>query len=569
LGKLDEPIHLSLYFSDKTTADSGRGDISALRTYFDRVRETLEEMAELSDGKLKLEIIDPIAFSEAEDAANAAGLQGLPVAASGEKVYLGLVGSNSTEGQGVIAFFDPGKETVLEYDLAKLISDLNLTKKPPVGILSTLPVGGGVDPRTQQPGEPWAVYQRLQEQFDVKPLNAAGLKQIPADLQLLVLIHPKNFDDDALNAIDQFVLRGGHLLAFVDPQADLDTVGNDPNNPLAAVLANKSSDLALLFKAWGVEYSPEQVVLDRAHAVLMSGKQGAAIRNPALLRLGRSELSADDVITANLDTIHVANSGFFRLAKDSALKLTPLLQSGDQSMTVGVEKVKFLDDPSSLLTGFVPTGERFVIAARLDGKFKTAFPARQDPGHLAESKDTGSVILFADTDLLTDRLWVREQNFFGHKVLNPFAGNGDLFLNTVDNLNGSTDLLAIRGRGTSHRPFDRVESLKVAADDRFRSKEQELQNELTETEQKLAALQTGKSKDQAMVLSPDQQKELENFLKRKLEIRKQLRDVRRQLDADIENLGLRLKFINIALIPILLTVLAMAFAGWKARQRTA
>jgi ABC-type uncharacterized transport system involved in gliding motility auxiliary subunit len=238
-------------------------------------------------------------------------------------------------------------------------------------------------------------------------------------------------------------------------------------------------------------------------------------------------------------------------------------------MTVPTEKIKFLADPGSLLSDYKPTGERYVLAGRLQGKFKTAFPQRNDAGHLAEAKEDGEILLVADTDILSDRLWVRVQNFFGQKLMDAFASNGDLFINAVDNLSGSSDLISIRGRGTSTRPFTKVEQLKLAADDRYRVKEQELQQELTDTERKLAELQSGKSKDDKFVLSPEQQKELENFLKRKLEIRKELREVRRQLDADIDNLGSRLKFVNIALIPLLLTLGSLGYLGWKSRQRAA
>jgi ABC-type uncharacterized transport system involved in gliding motility auxiliary subunit len=567
LGKLDEPIHLTLYFSDKATAESNNPGIRGLRLYFDRVREMLEEMRSRAGGKFQLEVIDPLPYSEAEDRAAASGVQGIPLGPAGEKIFLGLVGSNSTDGQATIPFFEPGKESFLEYDVAKLVHELTTVKKPVVGVLSDLKMTADFDPNTGM-SEPWVVYQQLSQQFDVKELNAKGLKAIDSSINLLVLVHPKHLDDDAQYAIDQFVLRGGHLIAFVDPQAEMDQGKGDPNNPMAAMMASKSSDLPALFKAWGVEYSPAEVVLDRVHALTVNSPHGEApVRHPGILRISQANLKHDDVVTANLDTIHMATAGSFKLAKDSPNKLVPLIQTGDQAMTAPTERLKFLQDPSSLLIGFKPTGERYVLAARLEGKFRTAFPQRSEAGHLAEAKDSGEILLVADTDLLTDRLWVRSQDFFGQKLQNVFASNGDLFINAVDNLSGSSDLISIRGRGTSSRPFTKVEELKATADDRFRAKEQELQTELNETERKLVELQSGKSKDDKFVLSPEQQKELENFLKRKVEIRKQLREVRRQLDADIDALGGWLKFINIALMPVLLTLGTLGFLGWKHRQK--
>jgi ABC-type uncharacterized transport system involved in gliding motility auxiliary subunit len=562
IGSLDEPIHLTLYYSDKATQN-----IPQLRTYYQRVRELLTEMTARSKGKIVFQVIDPLPFSEDEDRAAAAGLQAVPVGQASDKVFFGLVGANSTNGEANIPFFQPDKEAFLEYDVAKLIHGLTVTKKPAIGFMSELPMAMGFDQATRQMREPWAAYQEMSQQFEVRTLNANSVKAIDKDINALVVVHPKQMNEDAQYAIDQFVLRGGHLIVFVDPNAELDDSGADPNNPQAAMFANKSSDLPKLFKAWGVDYDPNKVVLDRSHALQVGAQPGAPpVRHAAILGFTKADLNRDDVVTANLDTINVSTAGFFALAKDAQAKLVPLLQTSDQSMTVATERVKFLPDPSALLNGFKPSGEHYVIAGRLEGKFKTAFPERKEDGHLAEAKDQGEILLLGDTDMLTDRMWAQVQNFLGQKVVNAFANNGDLFLNAVDNLAGSSDLISIRGRATSQRPFTTVDALKRAAEERFRSKEADLQKELTETERKLNDLQSGKSKEQALVLSPEQKAELENFTKRKVEIHKQLREVRRQLDADIEALGSRLKFYNIVLVPLLLTVLALGFALWKRRK---
>ncbi|WP_017365704.1 GldG family protein [Methylococcus capsulatus] len=569
LAKLDEPIHLRLYFSDKATAESNRPDVRGLRLYFDRVREMLEEMRSRAGGKIELNVIDPLPYSEAEDRAAAAGLQGIPLGPSGEKVFLGLEGSNSTDGRATIPFFEPGKEAFLEYDLVKLVHDLATPKKPVVGLVSSLPLAGGFDPQRGDMGAPWTVYEQLSQSFDVRSLDADSLKAVAPEIEVLVVVHPKRLGEDAQYALDQFVLRGGRLMVFVDPHAENDGVG-DPRDPMAAMVTPKASDLPVLFKAWGVEYKPDEAVLDRARAVTVNTAPGAPpSRHPAILRLGKPDLNAADVITANLDTIHLASVGHFRPTTDGGSRLTPLLQTSDQAMVVPADRIRFLGDPSSLLQDYKPGGERLIVAGRLEGKFKTAFPQRGDPGHLAEAKGTGEILLIADTDLLSDRLWVRSSSFFGRKLLTTFAGNGDLFVNAVDNLAGSSDLISIRGRGTSARPFTKVEELKAAADDRFRSKERELQQELGETERKLAELQRGKTGDDTFVLSPAQRKELDDFLRRKLEIRKELREVRRQLDADIDALGARLKFIDIALVPLLLTLGTLGFIAWNARREKA
>ena len=563
LAKLDEPVNLYLFYSDR-----GTQNLPQLRTYANRVRELLEEMAARSHGNIHLEVIDPLPFSEDEDRATGYGLQAVPVTAGGETVFLGLAGTNSTNGQASIPFFQPDKEAFLEYDVAKLIHDLATPRKPVIALVSGLPMGVGFDPATRQMRDPWAIQQQLSQSFDVRDLNAGGIKSIDADIKVLVLVHPKNLSDEAQYAIDQFVLRGGHLLVFVDPDAELDTSGEDPQNPQAAMFADHSSDLPKLFKAWGVDYDPRQIVLDRSRAVAVSVGQGRApVRHPGIIGLTAAELNRDDVVTANLDTVNVSSAGFFNLAKDATTRLVPLMQSSGDAMATEASRLRMLPDPSSLLTDFKPNGERYVLGGRIEGRFKSAFPERNDEGHLAESKEEGQIVLIADTDLLADRLWVQVQNFLGQKLMNAFANNGDLVLNTIDNLTGSSALISIRGRATSQRPFTTVEALKRSADDRFRAKEQELQIELQETERKLAQLQSAKTSEQAMILSPEQKSELDNFTRRKAEIRKELRDVRRSLDAEIESLGSRLKFLNIVLVPLLLTLIAVGFALWQVRRR--
>ncbi|MGB0134335.1 GldG family protein [Dokdonella sp.] len=564
LSTLDEPINLYLFYSDK-----GTQDLPQIRTYAIRVREMLEEMAARSNGRLTLEVIDPLPFSEDEDRAVSYGLTPVPVNnGTGESIFLGLAGTNSTDGQAAVAFFDPAKESFLEYDVAKLVHDLATPKKPVIGLISGLDMGPGFDQATQQMREPWTIQQQLSQSFDLRQLQGQGLTSIDADISVLVLVHPKDLSEDARYAIDQFVLRGGHLLVFVDPDAELDSSGVDPQNPQAAMFADHSSNLPELFKAWGIEYDPANVVLDRTRAVQVSIGQGQPpVRHPGIIGLTAAELNGEDVLTANLNSINVSSAGYIDLAKDATSKLVPLMQSSGDAMSAPASRLRMSPDPRSLLVDFQPSGERYVIAGRVEGKFKTAFPDRTNEGHLSESGEEGQVIIVADTDLLADRLWVNVQNFLGQKLLNAFANNGDLVLNGIENLTGSSALISVRGRATSRRPFTTVEALKRKADDRFRAKEQELQDELQETERKLVELQGAKTRDQAMIMSPEQQSELNKFSQRKSDIRKELRDVRRSLDAEIESLGSRLKLLNIVLVPLLVTIGAVAFAIWRVRRR--
>lgn len=562
LRELEEPIKLSFFYSDKAAAD-----IPALRTFATRVREMLEEMAAKSGGKISLSIIDPLPFSEEEDRAAGFGLQAVPVGKSGETVYCGLAGTNSTDGQTVLPFLQPDKEAFLEYEVAKLVHGLAKPTKPVVGLISSLTLAPGFDPATRQRRPGWAVYGSLREQFELRALDPATTSVIDPAIQTVVLVHPKAISDELAYALDQFVLRGGKLALFLDPNAEQDTAGADPNNPAAAMMADKSSDIPKLLKAWGVEYDPAKVLLDSQYALSVQLGNGQSLRHLAILGFTREAMNQQDVISSQLSSVNLQTAGAFKLAQSSTLTLTPLVQSSTQAGLAAMEQVKFMPDPSALFQVFAPTGETYVVAGRLSGKLKTAFPDKAGDKHLAESTDDANLLIVADTDLLSDRLWVRTQQFFGQQILNPFANNGDFAVNAVDNLTGSSALISVRGRATSSRPFTRVEDLRRSADDRYRSTERKLNEELQETESKLNELQRGKSKDQAQILSPEQKAELQRFQSEKLRIRKELRSVRRQLDADIESLGTLLKFLNIALLPIGLTLAVAVFARWRQRRR--
>jgi len=570
LSSIEEPVNLTLYFSDKAAAESSSPDAAALRNYAPRVREMLAEMAARAGGRLRVTTIDPLPFSEDEDRATTLGLQALPWGQGGANLFLGIVGTNSTNGKSVMPIADPRKETFLEYDVAKMIHELSMAKKPAVGLISGLQMGAGFDQQTRQMRQPWAIQSQLEQLFEVRTLTPAAVKTIDKDISVLVVVQPKNLPDEAQYAIDQFVLRGGHLLVFVDPLAEADDSGADPNNPQAAMLADRSSDLPKLFKAWGVEFDPKKIVLDREHALQVTTPQGQPVRHAAILGFAQRDLNPTDITTAQLQSINVSTAGYFQLVKDSKNKLTPLIQTSTDAMTVSSDRVKFLSDPSQLLVDYKPDGAQpFVVAARLEGKFATAFPERKDAGHLTESQADGEIILVADTDILSNRLWVQVQPFFGQQVMNAFANNGDFTVNAVDNLGGSSDLISIRGRATSQRPFTTVDDMRRAAEESFRGKERELQTRLSDTERKLTELQSGKSKENEMILSPEQKAELQKFQDQKIAIRKELRAVRRSLDDRIEALGTRLKLINIGLMPLLITLFALGFVWWKRQRRAA
>ncbi len=570
---LKEPLNLYLFLSSDATAN-----LPALRTYGTRVREFLEELASRSGGKLRLTVIDPQPFSEEEDRASEYGIRAVPLGGDGDSLYFGLAATNSTDGRAVIDFFDPGKEQFLEYDVAKLIQELSNPKKPVVAWLSSLPMTGGFDPMSGQSTDPWLVLGQAEQLFDIRPLEpAAATSTIGADVDVLVLVHPKQLSPATQYAIDQYALRGGRILLFVDPVAEADPAGAEPGNPLAAMGADRASDPGPLLAAWGVDFDRRLAIGDLERGLTVSMRQGEPpTRHIGILGLDASSMSSEDVITATLSSLNFASSGFVAPRKGATSKFEPLVRSSTAAAPLPAERFQMLMDTATLRDGFEPTGERYALAARVTGSVGTAFPGGPPPGvaagdgpPLQRSAKPLNLIVVADTDMLSDFLWVRQQNLFGQRVAQAWANNGDLVWNALDNLAGSNDLISIRGRATFTRPFDRVEALRRSAEDRFRTKEQELEQQLQATEQKLAALESGRTESSEVLLSPEQEGELERFQQEKLRIRKDLRDVRLQLDQDIRMLGNELKFTNIVVVPLVFAGFALLIAYWRRRRQAA
>ncbi|QNK02084.1 GldG family protein [Dyella telluris] len=571
---LHAPLRLRLYFSSHATRD-----LPQLRSYEQRVAEMLQEMVARSRGRIRLQIVDPVPYSDDEASAEGYGLSPINGGTNGERVFFGLVGSTVSKGADgdfdvegedrlprkvqAIPLFDPSRETFLEYDIAKLLYELDQPSKPHVGLISSLPVQG--NPVIGE--EPWTVMRQLAQQFDVKMLDPAKIKSVDSDIKALLVIHPKHLPADALYAIDQYVLNGGHLVVFVDPVAEMDSTPFVDSN---GVTDDHNSNLSRLFTAWGVQYDPQKVVLDRSRALRIELADNSSMSHPAMLGLGQQELNHDDVTTASLQRINVSSVGYFDLEPGTTSRLVPLMQSTTDAEVVSSQRVReSLNNPAALLDNYKPDNIHYVIAARVRGTFASAFPERSSgQGHLAAAKGSAEVILVGDTDLLSDRLWVSyAQSLLGQQQLSAIANNGDLITNIADNLSGSSALLSIHGRVSSQRPFTRVLALQSAADQKFLAKKQELQRELAVTRSRLSELQPAKSAGRGDTTTPEQRAEIEQFLQRQLAINKQLRDVQHQFNAEIDALGLRLKFLNIVLIPALVTLFGLLY-GWRRSRRS-
>jgi ABC-type uncharacterized transport system involved in gliding motility auxiliary subunit len=381
-------------------------------------------------------------------------------------------------------------------------------------------------------------------------------------------------------------MRGGKLIAFVDPQAE-----NDQPSQMGGAFAmgNRSSTLGRLFDGWGIGFDKDKVVADRTLGLVVSMRQDQPpSQHVAILGLNRASMNEKDVVTSALDSINVMTAGALTKKEGATIEFEPLLQSSADAMLMPTSRFAFLPDSDSLLEGFAPTGERYVIAARIHGKLKSAYPdgppsegASASNGeddkeaddkdaaaseHKAESTGEANLIVVADTDMLSDPLWVRTQNVFGQRFAVAWANNGDFISNALDNLAGSSDLISIRGRQSFFRPFTKVDELRRQADERLRAKEKELDEELRETERKLSQLEASRSDSGSFVLTPEQEAELERFQRERLRIRKELREVRRSLDEEIQRLGTVLKVINIGAVPVLIAIGAVVL-GIARRRR--
>ena len=558
LGELESPIELQFFYSDAAVRE-----LVVLRNYARRVEELLRAYERAADGKLKLQVIDPQPFSEEEDRAAELGLQAVPLDRGGDKVYFGLAGTNAEGNTQAIPFFPLDQEEFLEYEISRLLQSLSVPQLPVVGVLSGLQINGGFDLPSQQMTPPWMVLEQIRQLFHIESLKS-DIDLIPAHVSTLLLVHPKQLPEQTLYAIDQFVLRGGKLLAFIDPFSEA-----DPGSMMGpgGFAEERASELEPLLQAWGLRMPADQVVADAAYAMSVGvGPERRSVRHPGWLSLPRQALDGEDVTTAALESLTLASTGYLEPLEGATTRFTPLLRSSGYAMPVEAGRLAMLQNPEELLRGLQPTGEQYTLAARIQGPAKTAYPEGIEGQQEGLKESAGiNVIVVADTDLLSDRMWVQVQDFFGQRLPQPWADNGSFVINALDNLSGSDALISVRSRGRSARPFVVVEELQRQAENRFREKEEVLQARLAETEEQLAELQSS-DPEQSLELTAEQQAALQGYMQEKLRIRKELREVRYQLNADIDALGRTLKFLNIALVPLLLTLAVLGLWAWRRRR---
>jgi len=573
LTNLSEPITLNYYFSEKLFSAS-----PAIATYGNRIKELLEEYAQLSNGHVKLIIKNPVPFSDEEAEAMHYRLQGIPVGTAGNLAYFGMAGVNSNGSWKGISYFQADQEESLEYELSKLIYNLTNPHRPVVGLLSKLPLDGSAANAYVGKTPEWFILSQLKRSFYVQKLNI-NIQQIPDNIDVLMVVYPRNLTEETLFAIDQFVLSGGRALFFMDAFSEADVsvekISREVKNystPIRDAIPEK------LMNAWGVELVQGFVAADRNAATRIksriNGLEKGEVDYVAWLSLNQKNFNKSDFVTRKIKNLVMASSGVLRKSGKVNTQFSPLIESSDQSMAIDASSIQFFTSPEELLQMYIPGGQPFTLAARITGDVKSAFPqgikGTELKQRLTESAMPINIIVIADTDLLRDMFWVDFQDFYGKRVATPRADNDTFIINAIDNLSGSNDLINLRSRGRSARPFVVVESLRANADLEYRIKERVLQEKLSEVGFKIKQLQTNvMNKSGQPVMSNEQLEAINNFRTEHIKIRKDLRNVQHALSEDIETLGMWLKIINITVIPALVIFLAILLGILRIRRAAA
>ena len=529
INKIDDQIILNYYFSDSLTKED-----TYLRAYAKRIKELLEEYQLRSKGKIKLNIIDPIPFSDEEDNAMKYGLQGVPSKTKEENIFFGLVASNRYDAYKVIKFFDPGKEATIEYEITKILYSILELKKPKVGVMSALPIFGGYNFTKNEPTPEWAIIQKLKPLFDVEQITEKT-KSLD-DFEIIFLVHPKKISSVDKKKIIKFYENKGKVLLLYDVYSEADPDFQDPSLPPEGG-GIQSSDFAELLSKIGVSINPKKVLLDRKYAIpVTSANSDRPIKHAAILSFPQTAFNKKLDITNKLNSVTSAFSGTI-LNTNMGNKFTPLISSSNDSSVIDKNVFRYLPDPSVLLDNYKVSETTNVYAGLIENEGKEA-------------------IVIADADITANYLWVRVQDFYGEQVLVPWASNGDLIINSLDYLAGGNTLASLTSRESFSRPFTVVDNLRLIADQKFNIEEVRVKKKLAQLQNKNNELADKNSLDYS------------EFQQELLKVRKELRDVRRNLNKDIDGLGSLLKFINIFLMPILLTVFIIVFSSYRKKKKS-
>ena len=584
LKKLDTPVTIRFYC---TQSESATPETVYLKGYARKVEDLLTEYKQVAGGKLRIEKYDPQPDSDAEDSARLDGLEPQPLPGA-ERFYLGLAVKCADQVQA-IPFLAPNRERLLEYDLDRAIVRTGNSEKPTIGLMSPLPVFGmPSNPMMQQMGQqgsqPWTIVNELKNDFNVKRVGM-DVEKIDDDIKLLLVIAPKDINDKAQYALDQFIMRGGKLVAFLDAQCLAD---NRQPNQMGMNFGGGGSSLDKLLKAWGIQFDTSKVVADLKFKMQLRGRAGEPQEAPAWLGLTTDGLNKDDVATSQIDNIWLPLCGAFTGTPVSGLKETVLLSSSKDSQLVDAMLANLSGE--NIMKEFKPSGVNYALAIRLTGKFKTAFPdgapaekkddtekkdekkpeEKKAADSLKETKGDNTVVLFGDADMLYDPFTMRRIDSPFGALQMAMNANLNLAQNIIEQMTGDNNLIAVRSRATLNRPFTRVKEMEAAANVRFQSEIKRLEDSSQEAQRKINELQAQKKdKDQRFILSPEQRTELEKLRKEEADTRKRLKQVQKDLRKEVVSLQTRLKWINILAIPLAVTATGIVIAIVNRRKTSA
>jgi len=601
LKNLDSPVTVRFYLSQSDDSMP-----LPLKGYARRVEDLLTEFKAASKGKLVIEKLDPQPDSDAEDAAVLDGVQAQSLT-GGDRFYFGLAVKRG-EKKSTISSIVMQRERLLEYDIVRAITRSADAKKPKIGILSSMPVFGspGFAMMGMPPSPKQTFVSELERDFDVQRIST-DVKQIDDELKVLLIVHPKGLSESTEFAIDQFILRGGKVIALLDSYAYFDLVPSQQGMQPGGT----SSDLEHLTKAWGVTLQGNKMIADMKY---MTGQGNRGL--PTLLTLNDSAYSASDIATAQLGDTLFAFSGAFEGKPSEGLKQDVLINSSTYAEMV--DNTLAMEQGEKLAKGVKPTGQAYPLAIRLEGKFKTAFPegapvvkvdpkdakdakdkakgkeasgnpsTAKAPGEkskasdapvepaapvaevLKESKANNSLVLIADSDFINDNVAVQIQEIFGQRVVYPTNGNLAFLQSLVDQFAGDSALVSLRTRQSASHPFTVIKEMETRAQQAYVGKIKALEENLQKTRESLAQMQKNKSAtESAQILTPEQQAQVDNFKKTAAETRLELKNLRKDLRAESEALQFWAKLTNIALVPLLLLVLSLSVYVLRHRQAKA
>ncbi len=603
LSKMEEPVNIRVYYTRKL------GEVAPLfGKYFERVKALLEQYRDLSRGRLQVSFLEPEPFSDAEDRAVAAGLKGVRLNQEGETGYFGLVASNTTDNDAIVEFFSPDRERFLEYDLTKLINGLANPKKRVVGLIAGIGIDGGANPMQpmRQPQQPWMVMEQIREFFEVKPIEQSATN-IPDDIDVLLIVQPTLLSKQAAYAVDQYVLSGGRVLAFIDPNTE-----TSPSGPQGMPPLPMSTEMLKLLEAWGLKMDDSKVAGDPTMARRVQfgggrGGRGATVAEYyAWLNIDKAQINEKDPLSASIEKLAMASVGVLTKTDNATTIVQPIIETTKNAGLIEAEKVRFQPDPIGIARAFKSGGSSLMLAARVAGEGKSAFPDGRPKPEEKDKKDDDNksleqkvqdkmaeekakadaikgvpekphvasgrlnVVVVADADMLHDSFWVEVRDFLGQQVAIPQSHNAAFVVNALENLSGGEALSGLRGRGISERPFDRVIQIRRNAEANFRQKEEGLTAKLKDLQEKLAKVETkgGEGGGPATVLLSEKDKQaIDSFRGEMLNVRRELREVKADLRRDIDGLSWWLHFFNIAFVPLLIGAGGLAVAYLNRRRR--